>query len=69
MKKVDLVKKSIEIFPEGFEIDGKKIELCISSDEISSLLASYDPEDFNSPDIVTCRALARLILDALLADE
>jgi len=69
MKRVDLVKRAIEIFPEGLEIDGKKIELCISSDEISSLLASYDPTDSESPDIATCRALARLILDALLADE
>jgi len=50
---------------EGYEIDGKIIEICISKDEIAAMLQSYDPNDFNSPDIVTCRALARLILDAL----
>ena len=69
MKKVDIVGRSIILFPEGFEIDGKKVELCISTDEIAALLAAYDPDDFNSPDIVTCRALARVILDALNSDE
>ena len=69
MKKVDIVGRSIILFPEGFEIDGKKVELCISTDEITALLAAYDPDDFNSPDIVTCRELSRLILDALNSDE
>ena len=69
MKKVDIVTRSIVVFPEGFEIDGKKVELCISTDEIAALLAAYDPDDFNSPDIVTCRALSRVILDALNSDE
>ena len=69
MKKVDIVTRSIVVFPEGFEIDGKKVELCISTDEITALLAAYDPDDFNSPDIVTCRELSRLILDALNSDE
>ena len=69
MKKVDIVARSIIVFPEGFEIDGKKVELCISTEDIAALLASYDPDDFNSPDIVTCRELSRLILDALNSDE
>ena len=69
MKKVDVVTRSIVVFPEGFEIDGKTVELCISTDEIAALLAAYDPDDFNSPDIVTCRELSRLILDALNSDE
>ena len=69
MKKVDIVGRSIILFPEGFEIDGKKVELCISTEDIAALLAAYDPDDFNSPDIVTCRALARVILDALNSDE
>ena len=69
MKKVSVIERSIVYFLEGFEIDGKKIELIISTDEIAALLASYDPDDFNSPDVVTCRALARLILDALNSDE
>jgi hypothetical protein len=69
MKKVDVVARSIIVFPEGFEIDGKKVELCISTEDIAALLAAYDPDDFNSPDIVTCRELSRLILDALNSDE
>jgi|TARA_R110001592_G_scaffold12051_4_gene58461 hypothetical protein len=69
MKKVDIVGRSIILFPEGFEIDGKKVELCISTEDIAALLAAYDPDDFNSPDIVTCRELSRLILDALNSDE
>ena len=69
MKKVDIVTRSIVVFPEGFEIDGKKVELCISTEDIAALLAAYDPDDFNSPDIVTCRELSRLILDALNSDE
>ena len=69
MKKVDIVARSIIVFPEGFEIDGKKVELCISTEDIAALLAAYDPDDFNSPDIVTCRELSRLILDALNSDE
>tara|TARA_B100000282_G_C31418042_1_gene347728 strand:- start:199 stop:399 length:201 start_codon:yes stop_codon:yes gene_type:complete len=64
------MKQVVDIFQaavgfEGYEIDGKIIQLCISNDEVSALLQNYDPDDFNSPDIVTCRALARLILDAL----
>ncbi len=69
MKKVDVVTRSIIVFPEGFEVDGKKVELCISTEDIAALLAAYDPDDFNSPDIVTCRELSRLILDALNSDE
>ena len=69
MKKVDIVGRSIILFPERFEIDGKKVELCISTEDIAALLAAYDPDDFNSPDIVTCRELSRLILDALNSDE
>jgi len=65
MKKVTNCFETAVVFPEGFEIDGKQVELCISNDEVISLLASYDPDDFNSPDVATCRALARLILDAL----
>jgi len=64
MKKVHQKFDSKVWFPD-FDIDGVTIEICISRDEINSLLAAYDPDDFNSPDIVTCRALARLILDAL----
>ncbi len=64
MKKVDLVIDETRAYA-GYEIDGKVLEIIISRDEVVSLLQSYDPNDFNSPDIVTCRALARLILDAL----
>jgi len=64
MKKIDQVTQIIKLY-QGYEIDGTVIELIISKDEITALLQSYDPNDFNSPDIVTCRALARLILDAL----
>ena len=64
MKTVDQVNQEHMIF-ENFEINGKKITIYISHDEINALLSSYDSNDFNSPDIVTCRALARLILDAL----
>ena len=69
MKKVITCSDAAILFPEGFEINGKKIDLCISHDEVAALLAAYDPNDFNSPDIVTCRALARLILDALKSAE
>ena len=64
MKKVDQVTEIIRAY-QGYEIDGTVIELIISKDEVAALLQNYDPDDFNSPDIVTCRALARLILDAL----
>ena len=64
MKKVDLVIDETRAYA-GYEIDGKVLEIIISRDEVASLLQNYDPNDFNSPDIVTCRALARLILDAL----
>jgi hypothetical protein len=64
MKNIDQVETMIKVY-EGFEIDGVKLELCISHEEVNALLQEYDPEDFNSPGIVTCRALARLILDAL----
>jgi hypothetical protein len=69
MKAISEKENIIETFPEGFEIDGVRLMLHISHDEISALLASYDPNDFNSPDIVTCRALARLILDALNSEQ
>ena len=65
MKAVSEKEDITQIFQEGFEIDGVRLMLHISHDEVSALLAAYDPNDFNSPDIVTCRALARLILDAL----
>ena len=68
MKAVDQVNDENTVF-ENFQINGKKISLHISYDEISALLSMYDPNDFNSPDIVTCRALARLILDALKSAE
>ena len=64
MKAISQKENIIEIF-DNYEIDGVRLMLHISHDEVSALLASYDPDDFNSPDIVTCRALARLILDAL----
>ena len=64
MKKIDQIKKMIKLY-EGTEIEGTKMELCISTEEVSALLSEYDPDDFNSPDIVTCRAIARLVLDAL----
>ena len=68
MKKVDLVIDETRAYA-GYEIDGKVLEIIISRDEVVSLLQSYDPNDFNSPDIVTCRALSRLILDALKSEE
>jgi hypothetical protein len=64
MKKIDQIEKITKLY-DGTEITGTNMHLCISDDEVSALLANYDPNDFNSPDIVTCRALARLILDAL----
>lgn len=69
MKAISSKENIIETFPEGFEIDGVGLMLHISHEEVSALLAAYDPDDFNSPDIVTCRALARLILDALKSAE
>jgi len=68
MKHIDQIKTMIKLY-EGFEIDGVKMELCISKEEVNSLLLNYDPDDFNSPDIVTCRAIARLVLDALKSVE
>jgi hypothetical protein len=68
MKHIDQVETMIKVY-EGFEIDGVKLELCISSEEVNALLLAYDPDDFNSPDIVTCRAIARLVLDALKSVE
>ena len=68
MKAVDQVTDE-HIVSQHFEINGKKISLYISYEEVSALLSMYDPDDFNSPDIVTCRALARLILDALKSAE
>ena len=66
MKAISSKENIEETFPEGgFTIDGVGLMLHISHDEVAALLAAYDPNDFNSPDIVTCRALARLILDAL----
>lgn len=64
MKAVSQKENVIEIFND-YEIDGVRLMVHISHDEVAALLASYDSDDFNSPDIVTCRALARLILDAL----
>lgn len=64
MKKIDQIQKMIKLY-EGTEIIGTNMHLCISTEEVNALLSEYDPDDFNSPDIVTCRALARLILDAL----
>ena len=64
MKRVEQARKENRAY-QGYEIDGTVIELMISKDEVAALLQNYDPNDFNSPDIVTCRALARLILDAL----
>ena len=65
MKQVFSVEEGVACFPEGHEVNGKEIRLYISHEEITALLLNYNPDDFNSPDIVTCRALARLILDAL----
>ena len=68
MKKVSETENIIEVF-DSFEIDGVRLMVHISHDEVAALLAAYDPNDFNSPDIVTCRALSRLILDALKSEE
>ena len=64
MKKVSEIKNIVETF-DNYEIDGVRLMVHISHDEVAALLSAYDPNDFNSPDIVTCRGLARLILDAL----
>tara|TARA_R110002124_G_scaffold286859_1_gene468952 strand:- start:762 stop:968 length:207 start_codon:yes stop_codon:yes gene_type:complete len=64
MKKIDQIQEMTKLY-EGTEIEGIKMELCISTEEVNALLSEYDPDDFNSPDIVTCRAIARLVLDAL----
>ena len=39
MKKIDQIEKMTKLY-EGFEIDGIKIELCISHDEVAALLAA-----------------------------
>lgn len=64
MKKIDQIQEMTKLY-EGTEIEGIKMELCISTEEVNALLSEYDPDDFNSPDIVTCRTIARLVLDAL----
>jgi len=64
MKKIDQIQEMTKLY-EGTEIEGIKMELCVSTEEVNALLSEYDPDDFNSPDIVTCRAIARLVLDAL----
>ena len=64
MKKIDQIQEMIKLY-EGTEIEGIKMELCVSTEEVNALLSEYDPDDFNSPDIITCRAIARLVLDAL----
>jgi len=69
MKDILIVEDGVGCFPQGHEVNGKLIRLYISHDEITALLLQYDPNDFNSPDIVTCRALARLILDALKSSQ
>jgi len=68
MKKVSKIENITESFG-NYEIDGVRLMVHISHDEVAALLAAYDPDDFNSPDIVTCRALARLILDALNSSD
>jgi len=68
MKHIDQIEAMIKVY-EGFEIDGVKLELCISHEEVNALLLAYDSDDFNSPDIATCRAIARLVLDALKSIE
>ena len=68
MKRVEQVTKDNRTY-QGYEIDGTILEIIISNDEVASLLQEFDPDDFNSPDIVTCRALARLILDALNSEQ
>tara|TARA_Y100001938_G_scaffold80023_1_gene110519 strand:- start:16 stop:222 length:207 start_codon:yes stop_codon:yes gene_type:complete len=68
MKKIDQIKKMIKLYT-GTEITGINMELCISTDEVESLLSNYDPANPHSPDAATCRELARLILDALKSVE
>lgn len=68
MKKIDQIQEMIKMY-EGTEIKGTNMHLCISTEEVNALLSAYDPDDFNSPDIVTCRAIARLVLDALKSVE
>jgi hypothetical protein len=68
MKKVSAKENVTELF-DDYIIDGVRLMVHISHDEVAALLAAYDPDDFNSPDIVTCRALARLILDALNSSD
>ena len=68
MKKVSKIENITESFG-AYEIDGVRLMVHISHDEVAALSAAYDPDDFNSPDIVTCRALARLILDALNSSD
>tara|TARA_R110002020_G_scaffold163918_3_gene350182 strand:+ start:1872 stop:2078 length:207 start_codon:yes stop_codon:yes gene_type:complete len=68
MKKIDQIQKMTKLY-NGTEITGTNMHLCISTEEVNALLAEYDPDDFNSPDIVTCRAIARLVLDALKSVE
>ena len=68
MKKIDQIEKMTKLY-EGTEITGTNMHLCISTEEVNALLSEYNPDDSNSPDIVTCRDLARLILDALKSVE
>ena len=68
MKKIDQIEKMTKLY-EGTEITGTNMHLCISTEEVNALLSEYNPDDFNSPSVVTCRAIARLVLAALKSVE
>lgn len=47
------------------EVDGYVVPVLLSSSDVTSLLASYDPTDASSPGATTALEMARAILDAL----
>ena len=54
---------------EPFEIDGLVIPIVIGTDEIPELLAEYDPSASASPSAADSRRIARVVMDALRAQQ
>jgi len=47
--------------------EGKEITVTFTEQEISDLLAVYDPASSTSPSVSYCRPIVKEILDAILA--
>ena len=50
---------------EAIDITGWSLPVIIPEDEVAALLAAYDPNDPATPDVDTCRDIARSILESL----